>query len=94
MSNILENLTPTYQKTLRLINKQVRESDDPDPNLIKALADLTRAYLQLKGKESDPALDGNPDYYEQMLKDSQWTRQEQRKKPTKKKTTLVKRKST
>ena len=92
MSNYLENLGPTYQKTLRKIIKQIRESDEIDSNAVKALADLTRAYLQLAGKESDPDLDGDPNYYDKMLKDSQWTRQEQRKKPVKRKTSLIKRK--
>ena len=92
MSNILENLAPTYQKTLRLINKQVRESNDPDANVIKALADLTRAYLQLQGKESDPALDGDPTYYDKMLKDAQAAAAQpiKRKKSTKRK--LIRRK--
>ena len=93
MSNILENLAPTYQKTLRHINKEIRSSDEPEANLIKALADLTRAYLQLQGKESDPDLDGNPDYYSNMLKDAQAAARPQKKrKSTKKKITLVKRK--
>ena len=92
MSNILENLAPTYQKTLRMINKEIRESKDLDSNLIKALADLTRAYLQLQGKESDPDLNGNPDYYNKMLKDAQAAARPQKKrKSTKRK--LIKRKS-
>ena len=93
MSNILENLSPTYQKTLRMINKQIRESKDADANLIKALADLTRAYLQLQGRETDPDLDGNPDYYSEMLKDAKAASQDQKeRKPTKKRKVLMKRK--
>ena len=96
MTNYLHNLAPTFQKTIRHITKQIRESNDPDANMVKALADLTRAYLQLKGKEVDPELNGNPDYYSSMLKEAN-SRAEQagqkRKKPIKKKITLVKRKT-
>ena len=74
-----------------MINKQIRESEDLDANLIKALADLTRAYLQLQGKESNPDLDGDPEYYNKMLKEAQRAaRPEKRKKSTTR--TLIKRK--
>ena len=94
MTNYLHNLVPTFQKTIRHINKQIRESNNPDANMVKALADLTRAYLQLKGQEVDPDLDGNPNYYDQMLKEANSRAEHERQgreKPIKRKKTLVKR---
>ena len=94
MSNILENLAPTFQKTIRHINKEIRDAKEPDSNLIKALADLTRAYLSLKGGESDPTLDGDPNYYSNMLREAKAAaRPEKRKKLPKKNITLIKRKT-
>ena len=96
MSNLLENLTPTYQKTLRHLNKQIREQDEIDSNAVKALADLTRAYLQLKKERDDPQWEGNADYYDQMVREaearaSEALKEMQNRNQTKKR--LVKRKS-
>ena len=89
----LENLCPTFQKSIKFVNKQIREAKEPDASLVKALADLTRAYLQLQGKEADPE-DGEPNYYENMVKEARsQSTPPKRKVPVKKKITMVKRKT-
>ena len=51
INELKELATKVTPEELLVVNKQIRESNDPDASLVKALADLTRAYLQLKGGE-------------------------------------------
>ena len=70
------------EKTIRKISMDIRRQQESDPSHVKALADLVKAFAQLKetdGPEWNYEEDGDPTFVENLEKKSVERREETKK---------------
>jgi hypothetical protein len=87
MSHSLRDpMMPALEKTIRKISMDLRRQKESDPALVKALADLVKAFAQLSPEEKQEQGDwdyetfGDPDYVDKLERDararSKWNKEE------------------